>query len=491
MTMQRSTPSPTPSRPRNATLDSVTNASDATLDSVTDSVTTATTPPPTARRDPKRSMSVDGSTHESAHLPLPARFATASGSHACPSRPSRRTSHAHERRRLRLLDVAAAAYLLGTPPRFVRRLIAERRIRFYKLGRYVRHRPDRRRVRSSPRAASRPRSSAPARAAPDTGLAPHYDQARVRLRAQAARRAAGRPATWPRTAPRARHPPPSPPGSTPSATSRAWPPTCGVDCGATRSNPDMPTLRDYAEVWLAQRTVRGTTARAAHPRHLPAQPRRLDRPDPRRRPADRHQPRASCDGGTSRDVAAPARPQPARPTPCCEPSSTPPSPTNSSIATRARSAAPGSPTPPNARCCPSRDAERLAAAMPSNLQPLVHLAYWAHGRLGELLALRVGDVNLDRGTLRIERQVIEVDHVGTRVTAPKVGSRRTVHLPEPALDTLRDLLAARPRRPRRAPVHPAGRHRAACASRARRLGQGTQPPRVWTASTSTTCATPA
>jgi excisionase family DNA binding protein len=37
-----------------------------------------------------------------------------------------------------LLDVAAAADLLGTPTRFVRRLIAERRIRFYKLGRYVR-----------------------------------------------------------------------------------------------------------------------------------------------------------------------------------------------------------------------------------------------------------------------------------------------------------------------------------------------------------------
>ena len=39
---------------------------------------------------------------------------------------------------LDLLDVAEAASLLGTPPRFVRRLIAERRIRFYKLGRYVR-----------------------------------------------------------------------------------------------------------------------------------------------------------------------------------------------------------------------------------------------------------------------------------------------------------------------------------------------------------------
>lgn len=37
-----------------------------------------------------------------------------------------------------LIDVAAAADLLGTPTRFVRRLVAERRIRFYKLGRYVR-----------------------------------------------------------------------------------------------------------------------------------------------------------------------------------------------------------------------------------------------------------------------------------------------------------------------------------------------------------------
>jgi excisionase family DNA binding protein len=37
-----------------------------------------------------------------------------------------------------LLDVATAADHLGTPVRFIRRLIAERRIRFYKIGRYVR-----------------------------------------------------------------------------------------------------------------------------------------------------------------------------------------------------------------------------------------------------------------------------------------------------------------------------------------------------------------
>jgi len=37
-----------------------------------------------------------------------------------------------------LLDVAEAADHLGTPVRFIRRLIAERRIPFYKIGRYVR-----------------------------------------------------------------------------------------------------------------------------------------------------------------------------------------------------------------------------------------------------------------------------------------------------------------------------------------------------------------
>ena len=37
-----------------------------------------------------------------------------------------------------LLDVNEVARRLGTEPRFVRRLIAERRIEFHKLGRHVR-----------------------------------------------------------------------------------------------------------------------------------------------------------------------------------------------------------------------------------------------------------------------------------------------------------------------------------------------------------------
>lgn len=37
-----------------------------------------------------------------------------------------------------LLDIKQAADRLGTPTRFIRRLVAERRIPFYKIGRYIR-----------------------------------------------------------------------------------------------------------------------------------------------------------------------------------------------------------------------------------------------------------------------------------------------------------------------------------------------------------------
>jgi excisionase family DNA binding protein len=41
-----------------------------------------------------------------------------------------------------LLDIDQAAHRLGTQPRFMRRLVAERRIRFYKIGKHVRFHPD-------------------------------------------------------------------------------------------------------------------------------------------------------------------------------------------------------------------------------------------------------------------------------------------------------------------------------------------------------------
>jgi len=91
--------------------------------------------------------------------------------------------------------------------------------------------------------------------------------------------------------------------------------------------------------------------------------------------------------------------------------------------------------------------EALAAAMPTHLRAFVLIAFWGHARLGELLALRVGDLDLETGTLRIERQSVEVDGEGVRVTAPKVGSIRTVHLPAPGVDAIRQHLATRPTNP--------------------------------------------
>ena len=41
-----------------------------------------------------------------------------------------------------MLTVEQAAQRLGTKVRFVRRLVAERRIRFYKVGKYVQFHPD-------------------------------------------------------------------------------------------------------------------------------------------------------------------------------------------------------------------------------------------------------------------------------------------------------------------------------------------------------------
>jgi excisionase family DNA binding protein len=45
-------------------------------------------------------------------------------------------------RDVNLLDVDQAAQRLGTETRFVRRLVAERRITYYKIGKYVRFHPD-------------------------------------------------------------------------------------------------------------------------------------------------------------------------------------------------------------------------------------------------------------------------------------------------------------------------------------------------------------
>jgi integrase len=77
----------------------------------------------------------------------------------------------------------------------------------------------------------------------------------------------------------------------------------------------------------------------------------------------------------------------------------------------------------------------MADAMPHHLNIVVWTAFFAHLRLGEVIALRPEDLDLRTGTIRIARQVV-VTKEGRRETEPKVGSRRTVYLPQPLITML-------------------------------------------------------
>src|SRR4051795_9656869 len=88
------------------------------------------------------------------------------------------------------------------------------------------------------------------------------------------------------------------------------------------------------------------------------------------------------------------------------------------------------------------DVKRAAAAMPAGLEATVLLALWAHLRIGEVLGIQRGDIDLDAGTLAVQRQVVEIRGHGPMVVEPKMGSRRVVHLPQPAVDALRRHLDA-------------------------------------------------
>jgi integrase len=86
------------------------------------------------------------------------------------------------------------------------------------------------------------------------------------------------------------------------------------------------------------------------------------------------------------------------------------------------------------------DVTVLAGQMPSHLSALVLLGCWGALRLGELLGLRVGDVDLQSGILHVERQVVEIDGHGPVECQPKVGSMRPVHLPTQMIDAMRSHL---------------------------------------------------
>jgi integrase len=59
-------------------------------------------------------------------------------------------------------------------------------------------------------------------------------------------------------------------------------------------------------------------------------------------------------------------------------------------------------------------------------------------RMGESLGLKWTDINLDAGTLRVNRQLQRIREGGGLVfSEPKNASRRTIDLPQRALEALR------------------------------------------------------
>ncbi len=103
----------------------------------------------------------------------------------------------------------------------------------------------------------------------------------------------------------------------------------------------------------------------------------------------------------------------------------------------------GQPSSPERPLLDLETVEALAAAMPTHLQTLCLVTFWAHLRIGEVVALQRRDVDILRGKIRIERQHVEL-RTGPLETEPKAASRRTVHLPAQALEVLSAHLADRP-----------------------------------------------
>lgn len=85
--------------------------------------------------------------------------------------------------------------------------------------------------------------------------------------------------------------------------------------------------------------------------------------------------------------------------------------------------------------------------LPARLHAPLIVAVTAHLRPGELVALERRDLDLNAGTLRVERQHIRTRDGQTITTPTKTGNERTVDLPDIALDALRKLPKALPKSP--------------------------------------------
>jgi integrase len=87
--------------------------------------------------------------------------------------------------------------------------------------------------------------------------------------------------------------------------------------------------------------------------------------------------------------------------------------------------------------------DAIAAAMPERYRAAVLVAAWSGLRAGELFALARRHVDLDTGTLRVERAIVEITGQPVGYGPPKSDAgRRTVHLPATVTEVLAEHLAA-------------------------------------------------
>ncbi|TFC83714.1 hypothetical protein E3T23_01775 [Cryobacterium cheniae] len=89
------------------------------------------------------------------------------------------------------------------------------------------------------------------------------------------------------------------------------------------------------------------------------------------------------------------------------------------------------------------DFDALVAALPADLRPVAHLTFGGHLRLGEVVGLRRGDLDLKSQTLTVLRQVVQA-RTGIVVTDTKTGTSRTVVLPGATVDAMRQYLTTVP-----------------------------------------------
>lgn len=88
------------------------------------------------------------------------------------------------------------------------------------------------------------------------------------------------------------------------------------------------------------------------------------------------------------------------------------------------------------------EVQAIAAAMPAHLSTAVHLAAFTGLRAGELFALSREHVDLNGGTVRVERALLELRGRAPSYGPPKTAaSRRTVHVPPHVVSLLASHMA--------------------------------------------------